>query len=849
MAAPDAKLQVTVQAKDEGSTVFKKTEKNIKDLNKTLKDGKKKVKEYDSQFKKMALNFGRYLVIYKGAMMALDGIVSAMKAGIESSLTFEQALSQVSSIAFVNKQTMAELREGVENLSKTMGIDATEATKGLYRVISGGIREPAKAMEVLGIGVKLAKTGVTDLESAVKALTNVMVANNSTVAEAKVIADQLFASVVFGDLKFQELAPSIAKTIQVTKNLGVGLPEVLGMISSLTKTAGVTAQKASTQVTRAMLSIMTPSPTLAKALNAVNKQLGTQFKTGQDLVKHFNGKLQPAFQLVRDAVEAQDLSLFKAMRRVEGFNALLGVTGENAQKAADDIKRVEESLGLLDRGYAEIQKSNTERLAKFKNAFMFVMRRIGTFFTDSFLAILDNLKIIFNSLGITVDNFAKGLETLASVIDLTLITPLRKVSLVAIGLRTIFDGIITVVTAIGSELAKLGKIVEIALSGNIRERAGELKDVFASLGDDLSISFDEDMKNMKKRFKEWMEANKHTGGRSGEIFGSGFMKGLKGALTELPKILGDDDDKKPKPPKKELNKSLNDALGSILRISNTFKVRLAAAIRKAAEDPKILEGIKSIREKLDKSVISAAETAIEDPSKAVQKLRERLAALGVDLQNLFKKAKDEVDKINKDFEDQQNILGAQAGMLGQMSSAFGTLSSETERFNSSLAKSLDKLAKAAQILQNMVLLNKSLKALEDAKNIAGAAGTVAKLGAVGGIFGAVAGMGAGILGMFHNGGSIQRLHNGGVPNRLSAGEVPIIAQTGEYMLSRRAVQNMGGTQAVDSMHRNAQAGAPGGGTNVHLNLAFDPDNFRSFITGTAEGRDIIKNAVVGAFPT
>ena len=61
---------------------------------------------------------------------------------------------------------------------------------------------------------------------------------------------------------------------------------------------------------------------------------------------------------------------------------------------------------------------------------------------------------------------------------------------------------------------------------------------------------------------------------------------------------------------------------------------------------------------------------------------------------------------------------------------------------------------------------------------------------------------------------------------------------------------MGGTGQVDQMHRNAQAGATGGSnTNVHLNLAFDPDNFRSFITGTAEGRDIIKNAVVGAFPS
>jgi len=51
------------------------------------------------------------------------------------------------------------------------------------------------------------------------------------------------------------------------------------------------------------------------------------------------------------------------------------------------------------------------------------------------------------------------------------------------------------------------------------------------------------------------------------------------------------------------------------------------------------------------------------------------------------------------------------------------------------------------------------------------------------------------------------------------------------------------------MHRNAQAGGAGGGTNVNLNLAFDTDNFRSFMTGTEEGRDIVKQAIIGAFPT
>ena len=101
----------------------------------------------------------------------------------------------------------------------------------------------------------------------------------------------------------------------------------------------------------------------------------------------------------------------------------------------------------------------------------------------------------------------------------------------------------------------------------------------------------------------------------------------------------------------------------------------------------------------------------------------------------------------------------------------------------------------------------------------------------------------------HSGGPIQKLHRGGAPNSLASDEVPIIAQTGEYMFSRRAVNNLVGQEAVSRMHQQAEAGKGASSPNVNLNLSFDPDNFRSFLSDTAQGRDIVKQAVIQAFPT
>ena len=208
--------------------------------------------------------------------------------------------------------------------------------------------------------------------------------------------------------------------------------------------------------------------------------------------------------------------------------------------------------------------------------------------------------------------------------------------------------------------------------------------------------------------------------------------------------------------------------------------------------------------------------------------------------------KQAIEEANRQQEIMLKKAGAISGAFANVSSAMSGLATEAGRFNAALGKTLDFASKILNIVSQIKAMEQAITEYKEARN---RRDTLGKIGAVGSMFAGGLGLATSFLGLFHNGGAIQKLHNGGVPNSLAPGEVPIIAQTGEYMLSRKAVQNMGGTQAVDDMHRNAQAGGTGGGTNVHLNLAFDPDNFRSFMTGTEEGRDIVKQAIIGAFPT
>ena len=189
-------------------------------------------------------------------------------------------------------------------------------------------------------------------------------------------------------------------------------------------------------------------------------------------------------------------------------------------------------------------------------------------------------------------------------------------------------------------------------------------------------------------------------------------------------------------------------------------------------------------------------------------------------------AKEALDLLNESAQ----LWGGIANIVQNVNTLWGALGEKTSKW-------LTGLMHVAQIMQKIYEIKVAMN-----KQKMGEA-----LGAIGGILGAA----AGIAGLFmHKGGPIQKLHAGGSPfGGMSSNEVPIIAERGEFMFSKRAVDNLGGQGNVARMHQNAVSGGQQAGSNVELNVSFDPDNFRNFLTRTEEGKSIIHNAVIEAFPS
>ena len=73
---------------------------------------------------------------------------------------------------------------------------------------------------------------------------------------------------------------------------------------------------------------------------------------------------------LREAADNNNSVLATAMGRVEGLNALLGVTGANAQMAAADLDAMANSTGAAEAAFEEMEQSTSRQMEKLKTSFM-----------------------------------------------------------------------------------------------------------------------------------------------------------------------------------------------------------------------------------------------------------------------------------------------------------------------------------------------------------------------------------------------------------------------------------------------------------------------------------------------
>ena len=305
---------------------------------------------------------------------------------------FEAGMREVASLVNLSKDQFNAMSKQVRELARTLGVDAVESTKALYQTISAGVPE-GSALDFLEIATKAGIAGITDTATAVDGLTTVINAFKLPLEDTQKVADVMFQTVKLGKTTFGELSSGMAIVAPIAATLGLKFEDIAGAVATLTK-QGAPTSVAMTQIRSALVALTKPTDGMVVLLNKMG------VGTGEAALQTFG--FAGTMARLREAADNNNTVLAEAFGRVEGLNAILGVTGQNAQTAADDLEAMQtatEGLGAATDALNEINKGTTRQFSELEAQIKDIAIEIGKNLSGALDPVIDQVDKILTRIG------------------------------------------------------------------------------------------------------------------------------------------------------------------------------------------------------------------------------------------------------------------------------------------------------------------------------------------------------------------------------------------------------------------------------------------------------------------
>ncbi|MFA9396569.1 MAG: phage tail tape measure protein [Halodesulfovibrio sp.] len=274
----------------------------------------------------------------KRKVFSLNSAVAGLGLGLGGMEMYQQARDFETALTDMSKVTTRDLgliRTEIMSLPPELG-NATELMRGYYQVISSGVTDPAKAMDVLVTSAKSAKAAHTAQDDVVKALTKTMAGFGGEVKSAAEASDLLFSIEKVGQTSFAELVPVVGDLSTLSHALGLNTAELGGALAHVTQTAGSTSQ-AATQYKAVLMGLYKPTENMQKLLTKMG------YTSGKALVadKGFVG----ALRAVKEESEKSGIALGKVFESSEALIGLNALFSNSFETLTSNIAAVEQGVG------------------------------------------------------------------------------------------------------------------------------------------------------------------------------------------------------------------------------------------------------------------------------------------------------------------------------------------------------------------------------------------------------------------------------------------------------------------------------------------------------------------------
>jgi len=218
---------------------------DIKDFDQKMNAATGKVDTFSSSVKKMGDSVTKYAKM--AALAAAAAVTAFAVSSVKDFVKFDTGMREVFTLMpELSDIAREEMMDDVLELSAAIATVPEEVVPALYQAISRGVpKENVFAfMEVAG---KAAIGGVTSLEVAVTALTNVTNAYGTSAESVERIADIMFTTVKKGATNFEQISERLFQAVPIAASVGLEFSNIAAMAAQITL-SGVPMRVGMTQI-------------------------------------------------------------------------------------------------------------------------------------------------------------------------------------------------------------------------------------------------------------------------------------------------------------------------------------------------------------------------------------------------------------------------------------------------------------------------------------------------------------------------------------------------------------------------------------------------------------------------
>ncbi|MBI9110006.1 phage tail tape measure protein [Maridesulfovibrio ferrireducens] len=382
----DNHTRIIVSAKDEASKVFQRAGMEAEGLSRRVS----------------------HLSGVMGGLAALGGISAVGLSVSEAMGQFGQFETALTDMSKVTNRDLGEIRGEIESINPALG-SSTELMRGYYQVISAGVTDPKKSLDLLTVASRASQAAHVSQSETIKALTKVMAGFGDELGNATEASDLLFAMERQGQTSFQELVPVIGDLANLSHEASVSTSALGGAMALLTQTSGSTAE-AATKYKALLIGMVKPTTDMAEAFEALG------YKSGNALIE--DKGLVESLRMLKEYADKSGVSMTSLFGSAEAFMGVSALLANGGKTFADNIRDMGKAAGSTEKAFKKWGKTRDAVQKKFGNVSNNVLMTFGGAFAPEFTEGLDSVSDWVAGHGDEIQDWAKSTgEAVASASD------------------------------------------------------------------------------------------------------------------------------------------------------------------------------------------------------------------------------------------------------------------------------------------------------------------------------------------------------------------------------------------------------------------------------------------------